>query len=339
MRRRQPPAFVARLNAAGSNLTYATYLRGTSASTGANAIAVDESARLAVAGFTTAGDFPVTGGAAQTAYGGSSGGGFDSDNLFPMAGDAFVTRIDLAAPPPPGARIGCEANAAGLTPNLVSPGEIVSLFGNGMGPASGVEAGLDANGRFPTSLAGVRVLFDGIAAPLLYARADQINAVAPFGLAGKSSTQIQIEYQGIQSDSLNTRVAALNPGVFTVDSSGTGQAAALNEDGTVNSPSNPARPGSIVVLFGTGAGALNPTPQDSSVIQGTPPLAPPTMAFIGAGCMGDVLYSGSAPTLVAGVIQVNVRWPADPRCGTGNVPVILLVGGAPSQDLATVSIR
>jgi len=135
------------------------------------------------------------------------------------------------------------------------------------------------------------------------------------------------------------------PGIFTFDSSGFGQAAALNEDGSYNTPSNPARPGSIVVLFATGAGKLDPVPEDGTVIRGRLPQTLPASAYVGS-CQAEVLYSGSAPELIAGAIQVNIRVPdqapppAPPgsTCGRGDVRVVLLFGGVPSQDI-TISVR
>ncbi len=339
-----PAGFLVRLAAGGKSLQYSSYLGGgTGSGTMGGAIALDPQGRVWLAGSTSAADFPIGGGPVQAMPGGGSST-FDSTNLYAFAGDAFLAGVDLAAPHPFG--LTCEADAASLAPNLVSPGEIVSLFGAGIGPETGVAAGLDADGRLPTTLANTRVLFDGIAAPLLFVRADQVNAVAPFALAGKSSTQVQIEYAGAKTAARTIPVTGAAPGIFTVDSSGSGQAAALNEDGSYNTPANPARAGSVVVLFATGAGKLDPVPEDGRVVRGALPQTAPAMAYVGY-CPAEVLYSGSAPDLIAGAIQVNLRIPeaapppapAGATCGSGNVPVILLFGGAPSQGTVTISVR
>jgi uncharacterized protein (TIGR03437 family) len=331
-----PSAFLVKLNATGSTLEYSSYLgTGFGGGSSATAIALDSAGSIRLAGSTTAG-FPVTNEAFQTKYGGGIGH-FDSTNLFPFGGDAFVATVDLSAESPP-MTISCEANAANLASGLVSPGEIISLFGTKMGPLTGVAAGLDANRRLPTSIAGARVLFDGNPVPLLYVRADQINAVAPFGLTGKTSTQIEVEFQGIKSGPLTARVAEINPGIFTLDSSGSGQAAALNEDDSVNSTVNPARAGSIMSLFATGAGVLNPTPEDGITVEAPLPQTLPAAVYVGT-CATEVLYSGSAPGLVAGAIQINFRAPAQPVCLRDNVPVVVLFGGARSQTYATISVR
>ncbi len=339
-----PAAFLARMPPDGASLKYSSYLGGASGgAAAAAAIAVDAAGKVILAGSTGAPDFPTTAGAPQTTFGGGSRD-FDSTNLYPFGGDAFLTRIDLAAPAP--FTLACEADAASLAPNLVSPGEIVTFFGSGIGPQAGVAAAFDSSGRLPTTLANTRVLFDGTPAPLLFVRSDQVNAVTPFALAGKSSTEVQIEYAGVTSPVLTVRVTGATPGIFTLDSSGSGQAAALNEDNSYNTPSTPARPGSIVVLFATGAGPLDPVPEDGRPVLGTLPHTLPASAYVGS-CPAEVLYSGSAPGLIAGAIQVNLRIPetapppAPPgiSCGSGNVPVVLLFGGAPSQETATISVR
>ena len=99
-------------------------------------------------------------------------------------------------------------NAADLTPMPVSPGEVVTLFGTDLGPPSGAGARPDTSGQIGTNLAGVRVLFDGIAAPILYAQSYQVNAVVPFSIAPKNNVQVQVEYNGRQSDPVPIGVPA-----------------------------------------------------------------------------------------------------------------------------------
>jgi uncharacterized protein (TIGR03437 family) len=332
-----PTGFVMRVSADGAILKHSSYLGGQSGggSSGA-AVAISPQGKVYVAGSTTAADFPTSAGAIQTTFAGANGG-FDSTNLYAFAGDAFLTQADLAAKP--AMTLGCVADAASLAPNLISPGEIVSFFGSGLGPQDGAAAAFDSSGHLPTTLANARVLVDGTPLPLLFVRSDQINAVTPFALAGKSSVQIQVEYSGVKTPPLTVNVTGATPGIFTADSSGSGQAAALNQDNSYNSPSNPAHPGDAVVLFATGAGPLDSVPEDGTVIQGTPPRTLPGSAYVGF-CPAQVLYSGSAPQLIAGAIQVNVRIPGQgTQCGVGDVPVVLLFGGAPSQTTVTVSVR
>jgi uncharacterized protein (TIGR03437 family) len=128
---------------------------------------------------------------------------------------------------------------------------VVTLFGNGMGPAEGVVATL-ADGKVPVSLAGVRVLFNGVPAPLLFVREDQINAVVPFSVEGSSRAEVRVEYGRMAITPLMVRLRNVEPGIFR--SGSTEFRAILNEDNTVNSPSNPAARGSVVTFWATGMG-------------------------------------------------------------------------------------
>jgi len=87
-------------------------------------------------------------------------------------------------------------SAATFLANAVSPGQIVTFFGANIGPASLESLQLTAGGLVSTTLGGTRVLFDGVAAPLIYTYATQVSAVVPYAVKSKTYTEVQIEYQG-----------------------------------------------------------------------------------------------------------------------------------------------
>jgi uncharacterized protein (TIGR03437 family) len=154
---------------------------------------------------------------------------------------------------------------------------------------------------------------------------EQINAIIPFGVAQNPATLI-VTSNGSPSNSARLGVVHATPGVFT--SGGIWQnypvAAALNQDGSINSASNPAAAGSIVSIFATGLGALTTQPADGSLIVG--PVLPSltTRVLIGSGAQFlDIPYAGPAPDEVAGVMQVNFRLPSTL---TGAPPIIMFVG-------------
>ena len=228
-------------------------------------------------------------------------------------------------------------NGASLTPGPIAPGEVIAIFGNAFGPASLTVAGPDASGLYPTTLAGVSVLFDNVPAPLLYVSSKQIGVMAPYGIASGSSTSVQIEYNGAYSNAVSETVAPLRPALFTADSSGAGQVLAINEDGSVNSADNPASPGSILILYATGFGILNPAGQDGAL--SSPPLgapAGPVVITVG-GVSAEVPYAGAAPSIVSGVIQINMRIPA--TAVSGNQSLGVSVAGATSSQKVSVSVR
>lgn len=228
-------------------------------------------------------------------------------------------------------------NAASFKGGAVAAGEIVTLFGTGIGPS--VLAGLSIGrpGFLDTLVAQTAVSFDGVRAPLVYVSAGQSSAIVPYSVAGKATTQITVEYQGARSAAITIPVSAAAPALFSSNSSGTGPGAILNQDGGVNSPSNPADKGSVVVLFGTGEGQTDPSGTDGALALSVfpKPVLPASVAV--AGRTVELLYFGAAPSLVAGVFQANIRIPSD--AASGNLPVIVTVGNTTSPAGITVSVR
>lgn len=229
-------------------------------------------------------------------------------------------------------------NGASFASGAVAPGELVSIFGSTIGPETPAGAVASASGTVGTTLGNVQVTFDGTPAPLLYASSGQLNAVVPFEVAGQTSVQMTVTQMGGASYSATLPVAAANPSIFSADSSGTGQGAVLNADLSQNSATNPAAIGSSVVVFATGTGALMPMVADGVLIpSANPPLLAQTVAATIGGQNANVLYQGSAPTLVAGVSQINVQIPAGITPGSA-VPVTISVGGVLSNTV-TIAVK
>ena len=227
------------------------------------------------------------------------------------------------------------ANAASELPGAVAPGEIVVLRGSALGPSQLTVSTPGSSGALPAQLAGTRVLFNGVAAPVIYAWEPLVSAVVPYGIAD-GPLQVVVEYLGVQSAPLRVEVAAGSPALFTSDAGGKGQAAALNESGTFNMANAPAPAGSIVSLFATGEGLTTPAGVDGQA--GSSPLPRPRLSVQAAmdGQPAEVLYAGGVLGVVAGVMQVDVRVPAGTRAG--NVPVSITVGTVTSQPGVTLVV-
>ncbi len=229
-------------------------------------------------------------------------------------------------------------NAASFAAGPVSAGEIITIFGSGLGPETGVPLQLTADQQALTqTLAGVRVLFDGVPAPLIYVSSTQVSAIVPYAVVARTTTQMQVEYQGFPSGTLALDVAPTSPALFTLNGSGAGPGAILNQNGTVNTAANPAARNSVIVLFATGEGQTVPPGVDGRLAR-TPLIRPvaPVSAQVG-GLDAKVTYAGGAPGLPAGVLQVNVQLPAG--LPSGDVLVVLKIGVANSGPGVTVVLQ
>ncbi len=223
----------------------------------------------------------------------------------------------------------------------VAPGDQITLVGANLGPAGGVRA--DASKNLPTSLAGTSVTFDGVAVPIFYVSDNFVSVQAPISLNAGSNTRIQVTTANGSSSTVSLPVEPVNPGIFTYDTLGAGQAKALNQDGTLNGDGSitgsdrAAGRGTVIQLFVTGLGSVTPP-----IAEGSPAPSSPlssvdanVTATIG-GRPATVTYAGSAPGLI-GVYQVNVMVPA--TAPSGSAHIALTVDGNVSQKGVTVQIR
>lgn len=249
-------------------------------------------------------------------------------------GSQIFTLTQLGSGPPP-AQLTAVTNAASYEQGGVSPGEIVTLFGSNMGPAVLVKS--DGN-PFTKALGGVQVFFDGSPAALIYVSAVQISAVVPYAVAGTFNTNVHVEYQGASSNVLSLPVQNASPGLFTLDASGRGAGAILNQDFSINANANRAARGSVVQIYCTGGGVTNPASTDAS-ITGTPlPRLTESVSVLIGGSIAEVQYSGGAPGSIAGLTQINVVVPAGVIPGPA-LEVLVGIGAWRSQPGVTLAVK
>ncbi len=281
------------------------------------AIAVGADGFVYTSGGTQSSDFPFTGGAGINAL--------SNYAVKLKIADPTVTTtsscLSLAV-----------SNGASFVDGPIAPGELVTLKGVGLGPAQGTIGQIGQNGLLTTQLEGTQVFFDGVAAPILYTQDKQVNVQAPFSLTPGTPTSIQVVYKGIATNPAKVPVQPEAPAIFHLDPNST-QGAIVNEDGTLNSPSNPAARGSFVSIFGTGGGPTSPP----SITGGFAP-AVQTIFFEGTLVLlgpvpqvqANVWYSGSAPTLQTGVIQIVIQVPT--TLAPGIQPINITIGHIASSN-------
>jgi uncharacterized protein (TIGR03437 family) len=230
-------------------------------------------------------------------------------------------------------------DGASAQPGAVTPGKIVVLYGSRIGPATLAGTSIGGDGKVATNAGGTQVLFDGVPAPILYSSSGQVAAIVPYAVDGKPGTQVQVRNGSLTSDAVAMPVFAAAPSIFSVDLSGTGQAAVLNQDGvSVNSAKSPAVMGSYISIYATGEGQTDPAGIDGRIASGgsLPKPVRQVQAWVD-GKPAEVQYAGAAPNAVAGLFQVNVRIPLDAT--SGDVPIEIHVGTARTQAGMTVAVK
>ncbi|MGA3240904.1 MAG: hypothetical protein ABSG03_31935 [Bryobacteraceae bacterium] len=264
-----------------------------------------------------------------------------SGNIYGSDFSRILVLKPAGATPPTPVAVDFVHNAASDLFLGIAPGEIVTFKGSGLGPAQLVAAHAGTDGFYPTQLSGTLVQFNGVAAPMLYTSATQVAAVVPWGITGPTA-QVTMTYQGQASVPATIQVFPSAPGLFTLDGSGTGQAAAINQDGTINGASNPALSGSVISLYATGGGQTLPGGVDGQVSEF--PLAAqalPVQVSIGQQFLlstAQLQYVGPAPGAIAGLMQINVPIPAGLKTGSAVISIV----GAPlssSQSNVTIAVR
>jgi len=256
----------------------------------------------------------------------------------------------------PGPQVWAVANSASYTTSTITPGGIVTIYGINLGPSNLVT--FPGTNPIPTSLPvtgnATTVLIDGTPAPILYTSATQVSCVVPFSLTNKSGNAVlmTVGYGGVTSSDFTLNVLDADPGLFTVDASGTGQGAILNinaagTDYTVNSSSNAAAKGSTVVIYLTGYGTTTCTDltastcivnaDETNLIAGN--VTPVGLVSVTIdGQTATVLGAASPVGSVPGVLQVNVTVPSTAKAGNA-VPVSVSVGSAKSQARVTMCVK
>jgi len=243
---------------------------------------------------------------------------------FSDSGNDIVRWLKPQSPAINGAGV---VNAASFTAKF-SPGALATVFGTNF-----TGAGLDASAPslpLASSLGGVSVQVNGVAAPVLYASTTQINFQIPWETK-PGSVAVVVSTNGFASAAVNITMLAAAPELFVQGA----HAAALNSDFSLNSSSNPTKAGGTILAYLTGAGAVSNQPADGAAA-GSNPISDVTStvtATIG-GQTADVSFAGLAPGFV-GLWQVNVVVPAG--VALGDLPLTVSVGGQTSNS-ANVSV-
>ncbi len=199
-------------------------------------------------------------------------------------------------------------NAATQLTGPVAPGEIVTITGTGFTEAA-------------------KVLFDGKAAEVFGISTSQVSATVPYGIGAAGTAELQVQFDAARSAKTTLSLAPYAPGIFTLNRTGGGPGAILNQDYSINSAQKPAAKGSVVMIYATGDGIL---PMLLSPLQ-------QVYVTIG-GYEAEVKFYGPAPGFVSGAVQVNAKIPEEAPSGTA-LPVQLTFGRSSSNLGVTMAVR
>jgi uncharacterized protein (TIGR03437 family) len=243
----------------------------------------------------------------------------------------FLTNFPSAAQTAPTIFPGGVVNAASYAAGApLAPGSIGAAFGNFLLATSTAEPGGIV---LPTSIGVFSLAVGGQPAPLFYASGGEVNFQVPWELAGAIQTSVAAALNSQTGPSQTVGLAAFSPGIFSVNSQGTGQGAILDSSYKVVDASNPATAGSSYIqIYCTGLGAVSNQPADGAPAFAVPlskTLTTPVVTI--GGATATVLFSGLAPTLV-GVDQINALVPAGSATGVA-VPVSIAIGGISSNTV------
>ena len=209
-------------------------------------------------------------------------------------------------------------NAASYAPFTagIAPGDFITLFGTNLAPGTPPAAAVP----FPTTgLDGVQVTVNGLPAPVQYVSPGQISAIVPYAIGSSKIAQIQVNNNGVLSNTVTEFVNLTAPGVFTVPPGGVGYGAVLHGDYSLVTQQSPAQAGETVSVYLAGLGTVNPMVQDGSA--GVFSQTNNTIAVYIGGQAATVGYSGLAPGF-AGLYQINVTVPAGATTGDNSLEIV-----------------
>ncbi len=221
-------------------------------------------------------------------------------------------------------------NTAGYRPGL-APGGYATIYGTNLSTTSASPNGVP----FPETLGNVTVTLNGTRMPLLLVSPTQINFQVPFSMAPGNATLV-VTSSGFSTPAAVVDILPIAPGLFQTTG---GHITAVNQDGSFNSPVNPARTGTVVVLYATGTGAFARALPSGGL---TPPDSLDTInssvTVTVGGTAAELLFAGAAPGQGSGLAQINVRLPVTLR--PGEQSLVLNVAGQPSNmPLISVAAR
>ncbi len=271
--------------------------------------------------------------------------------ITPTGQAAITVPVTLTVTGTPAPQLVSISNSASGAFGVIAPGELITIKGINLGPVTPANFTVGAGGTLNSTLAGVQVMFDTIPGTPIYVSSTQINVIVPYEVAGRVTTNVSVSYLSQVSAVIPQNIANQAPGIYTDNSTGLGQASAVNQNGTLNGPptglvigntnipTTPAAVGSVISVYMTGGGQTSPLSATGTVTPGGATLykIPGTVTAIINGVSAPVLFAGAAPGEVTGVIQVNIQIP--PGVSGTALPLTITINNSVSPSGTTVAVQ
>jgi uncharacterized protein (TIGR03437 family) len=179
----------------------------------------------------------------------------------------------------------------------IAPGQLIQINGRNLGPETAVNGQVDSTGRLTTLVGNTSVFFDDIPAPLVSVGETAIQCFAPFEISG--TTGVTVVSNSQKSNAVRMGVNSSAPEILSI----------TNQDGTQNSPTNPAQGGETIVIYASGLGETSPLSVDGLVNSAPLPVPLAAVTVYLPGRFVQPQFVGAAPGMIAGIVQVNVQLP------------------------------
>jgi uncharacterized protein (TIGR03437 family) len=323
--------FLTQISPDGSKILYSSYYGGQS-DDAVGALALDAQGNLYLAGSTMSSNLPVTSNAAQHAFGGFT---LYREDL----GDAFVARIaGLATASAPVPAITAVENGASFLNGIV-PDSWITIWGTNLSTVTDTWANAIVNGQLPTKLDGVTVSVNGQLGYIYYVSPGQINLVAPD--IGAGAMQVAVANSAGASPVFSSTSATFGPAFFLwpnnyVVATYQSYAWAVKNGEFAGATTVPAKPGDVLILWGTGFGPTSPAAPVGAEVPSTATYSVTNNVTVTVGGISATVYGTALAPGFAGLYQVAIQVP--PSAPNGDLPIVASVGGvfSPSSALLTV---
>ena len=265
------------------------------------------------------------------------GGPFDSDAASDVgAAWAFVNAVSSASP---SIALNGVVNGASFVPGIV-PNSWITIQGTNLSSTTDTWDKKIISGTLPTILDGVTVSVGGKPAYISYISPTQINAIAPD--IGTGTMAVSVTNSNVTSSAVTATSVSVQPAFFLLAGNypvATRQDFSIAvENGTLAGlTTTPAKPGDVIILWGTGFGPTSPAapvgvqlPADKTYLTAAPVTV--TVGGIAAQVFGAALAPGFA-ALYQVAIQIPVSAP------DGDLPVVATINGSQSPASTVITVQ